>query len=183
MRDVSRANLIVARHAPVEEQWRGRCYGVTDAGVSTPHREAASRVIDSLGAAPERVWSSQLERCRGLAAEVALRLGVPHGIDPRVAELDHGIFEGRAWDEIHRSEPEVLARWGERWLDEGPPGGESASALEARVRAWEAELDPAERHLLLAHAGVVRALRVIRAGTSWAEAMDTRVPHLEPHAS
>ena len=99
-------------------------------------------------------------------------------VDVRLRELDHGTFERRAWDEIHGCEPEALKRWGASWQSEGPPQGESATALESRVRAWLAELDGAQRHLLVGHAGAMRALLVVAQGLDWPTAMSSEIPHL-----
>lgn len=174
------AVILAARHAAVVEEWRGRCYGRTDVTVDVTDEEAARLVMDGLSGAFEAVWSSPLARCHGPARLVADALGLEHRVDVRLRELDHGSFEGRTWDEIHASEPAALARWGERWIEEGPPGGESARDLERRVAAWADELGPGTRHLLIAHAGPVRALRVRRAGITWEEAMGLPVPHLTP---
>lgn len=63
------------------------------------------------------------------------------------------------------------------WERVGPPGGESAGDLERRVSAWCTGLTQGV-HLLVAHAGVVRALRVIVNRTRWAHAMTQAVPHM-----
>ena len=165
----------------------GRCYGATDVGTVLSHGEAARVALASLTALEEGnlafdvVWSSDLSRCRGLAEALVPQLTGPLEVrvDERLRELDHGTFEGRAWDEIHASEPAALERWGTSWQSEGPPQGESAEALERRVRNWIAELDGAKRHLLLGHAGVMRAVLVVCQGLDWGTAMAAKVDHLE----
>lgn len=180
----------------------GRCYGATDVETVLSHGEAARLALSSLVALEGRtlafdaLWSSDLVRCRGLGEALAPSLapslapGVDHRpdcglsgslevrVDVRLRELDHGTFERRAWDEIHGSEPQALKRWGASWQSEGPPQGESATALESRVRDWHAELDDAQRHLLVGHAGVMRALLVVSQGLDWPAAMSTEIPHL-----
>ncbi|MEM9381747.1 MAG: histidine phosphatase family protein [Planctomycetota bacterium] len=175
--------LVAVRHAEVTARWSGRCYGAIDVEVQPGAAEAAALVLPLLERAPSQLWTSPLERCRSLAEELAAELDVPLTIDDSLTEVDHGAFEGRAWDDIHAEQPAELARWGEHWRDEGPPGGESARALEARIRAWHDRLsNPPARHLLVAHAGAVRALRVVREGLEWEAAMASRVPHLIPLA-
>lgn len=176
----STPSIVVARHAPVTERWRGVCYGAIDVEVTLSHDESARVVIESLEHEVHRVWSSPLDRCAGPAAAIASRLGAPHRVDASLIELDHGEFEGRAWDEIHATDEAALARWGERWLDEGPPGGESARDVERRVRSWHDGLQRDRTQLLVAHAGVVRALRVVRGVDEWADAIRAPVAHLEP---
>lgn len=90
-----------------------------------------------------------------------------------------GVFSGRTWTALETEAPIELDRWMTHWKQEGPPGGEGAEAVERRVRAWLAERTEAADELLLAHAGVVRALHVIVRQSPWDQAMQTPVPHLE----
>ncbi|UJR78631.1 histidine phosphatase family protein [Sandaracinus amylolyticus] len=166
------SSLVVIRHAKTHAP--GRCVGRTDVDVETPHEEAGRVILGHVAEHPVRVvWSSSLSRCAAPAALVARALRVPHRIDARLFEIDHGAFEGRAWDEI---EPLALARWMRAWEHEGAPGGESARDVEARVRTWWGELD--HDALLVAHAGVARALRVIVDGIAWPDAMSLAITHL-----
>lgn len=164
----------------------GRCYGVTDVETEISHGDAAERALTSLCCledghlAFDAVWSSDLSRCLGLAEALKPGLvGAPNVcVEPRLRELDHGSFEGRLWDEIHATEPAALERWGARWQSEGPPRGESAEALERRVQGWFEALDGSKRHLLVGHAGAMRAALVLCQGLNWPEAMSVQVPHL-----
>lgn len=175
------AMLITIRHAPTVAD--GLCVGQHDVATELPHDDAAERMRLALDARPreradvDRVWSSTLSRCREPAARLARALGVPHTIDPRLLELDYGIWEGRAWDTIAREDGAHMNAWMNAWQSAAPPGGESVPTLEARVRAWWEERSGTP--VLIAHAGVVRALRVVARGMTWADAMRAPVPHLE----
>lgn len=186
------ARLWVVRHAPTRAA--GRCIGATEVDTEVSHEDAAHRILEALhqaGASPRTVWSSPLSRCAGPAGLVAEILGVPRSIDVRLIEIAHGAFEGRAWVDLERAAPEAMARWMERWEHEGPPGGESARDVQARVEAWLNELRAgavsadagSEDVLLVAHAGVARALDVLASGVSWADAMARPVAHLAVHAA
>ena len=175
-------SLIALRHAPTEVD--GLCVGRHDVPTELTHDDAAERMRRALDTLPgvevttiDRVWSSPLSRCREPAARLARALGVSHTIDPRLLELDYGVWEGRAWDTIAREDGARMHAWMDTWQTAAPPGGESVATLEARVRAWWESLDGTQ--VLVAHAGVVRALRVVARGLTWAEAMRTPVPHLE----
>lgn len=89
-----------------------------------------------------------------------------------------GAWEGRTWNEIAASETEQYQTWLDHWLTQAPPGGETPSQLLARVEAWWKQLPPGE-HLLVSHAGVTRALRVLLRGSAWIDAMVEAVPHLD----
>jgi broad specificity phosphatase PhoE len=124
------------------------------------------------------VWTSPIERCRGLAARIAGELDLPLRVDDRLKEISLGDWQLRSWDEIAASEPNRYRAWLENWLTQAPPGGELASELLGRVRGWWSHL-PAGQHLLISHAGVNRALRVLLGGQSWTRAMSMTVPHLQ----
>jgi len=98
----------------------------------------------------DRVLSSPSFRC----LELAKLLGEP-SFEPRLREMHFGEWEGRRWSEIPSAE---INPWMADFVSVAPPGGESARDLSARVEEVLAELDrSAERWLLIAHAGVLRA--------------------------
>ena len=142
---------------------------------------AADQVLAALG--PDRprfdvVWASPLNRCALPAREIAKRLGGELKIDERLAEIDFGRWDGRTWNEIERDEPALHADWMRDWLTRPPPEGESIPTFEARVAAWAGELDASRHHLLIAHAGVMRALQVLERRVSWIDAMALVLPPL-----
>jgi len=166
------SRLWVLRHAPVTTV--GLCYGRFD----PPRRSVLMGGPDGLELPPvDRIWSSPSPRCAELAAELHERDGLPVHLDERLYELDFGRWEGIPWASIPEQE---LEAWGEHWRTCAPPDGETLPELEARVRAWHAELAPEDRHLLVAHAGVVRCLWVQLEGLDWPRALDRPVPHLTP---
>lgn len=138
---------------------------------------AAARQALAPDEAPVSVWSSSLTRCAEPARRLALAGGLPHRLDARLLELSYGVWEGRSWEALEREDGARLSAWMAAWREAAPPDGESVMELESRVRAWWSELSDGT-HLLVAHAGVVRALRVIVADESWENAMATPVPHL-----
>ncbi|WP_437974337.1 histidine phosphatase family protein [Sorangium sp. So ce295] len=186
--------LIAFRHAPVALS--GVCYGRLDVAAALPPEAAAAaieRALHELCVRPGVVFSSPLSRCALPAAELAARLGVPRAIDDRLLEISYGAWEGRAFADIERDDPAAYAAWLDGWERVGPPGGESALDVESRVRSFWREIgaprgvdgvdgvDVASRArppLLVAHAGVLRALRVVARGASWLAAMSAPVPHL-----
>ncbi|CAN97079.1 MULTISPECIES: histidine phosphatase family protein [Sorangium] len=186
--------LVAFRHAPVALS--GVCYGRLDVAAELPPEAAAAaieRALRELRVRPGVVFSSPLSRCALPAAELAARLGAPHAVDERLLEISYGAWEGRAFTDIERDDPAAYAAWLRDWERVGPPGGESAIEVESRVRSFWRELgaqrrvdgvdvaDVASRarpHLLVAHAGVLRALRVVARGASWPAAMSAPVPHL-----
>jgi alpha-ribazole phosphatase len=169
--------VLAVRHAPTLSA--GLCVGSAEISCAVSVDDAAARVLPSLGAPCfTGVWTSPIERCKGLAARIAGALDLPLRIDDRLKEIFLGDWQLRSWAEIEGAEPERYSSWLKNWLTQAPPGGELASELLGRVGGWWNQL-PAGQHLLISHAGVNRALRVLVGGQSWAEAMSMMVPHLQ----
>jgi broad specificity phosphatase PhoE len=118
--------LFLARHGRTAANASGLLLGHADAELDDVGRAQAA-ALGSIVAAPARVISSPLTRCR----ETAAAFGVPVEIDERWIELDYG-----EWDEqpLTVIPAEVWARW-RADLDLRPPGGETLRELGARVRA------------------------------------------------
>jgi alpha-ribazole phosphatase len=112
---------------------------------------------------------------------------VRHVVDERLHEIDFGAWEGRTWSDIERHDDVRFQRWMAFWKSEKPTGGESVSELEARVTGWLSEralegtsgasTDRTDL-VLIGHAGVIRALRVLCEGLDWDTAMSMATPHV-----
>lgn len=139
--------LHLIRHPePVIEP--GICYGRLDI-LAKNAGEAAERLRSGLP--PDiPVWSSPLRRCR----ELAELLHPAPRLDLRLAEMDFGLWEGRPWDSIPRSE---LDAWAADIAGYAPPGGESPCQVQRRVLEFVSELSVPEA-VLVTHAGVIRLL-------------------------
>lgn len=158
----------------------GICYGRTAVAVALDAAVAARRVVESLaGDAPDVIWSSPSERCLEPARRLGAYYQVPLCVDEGVLELDFGRWEGRSWAAIEAEEPRELAAWMQAWQGVAPPGGESVRELERRVREWWQGLESRTHHLLMAHAGVIRALHVIAGGEDWTSAMRREIAPLQ----
>jgi alpha-ribazole phosphatase len=171
------SEVFAIRHAPT--LGHGACVGDADVPSVMSAEEAATRMTALVaGRSFAGVWSSPLSRCLAPARRLAGQLGLPLRADQRLREISLGIWQGKSWCAIEASDPARLRGWVSSWIDTAPPGGESALDLLARVRSWWREL-PTGRHLLVAHAGVIRGLRVLVHGEPWPEAMLAPIPHLQ----
>ncbi len=171
--------LIAARHAPARLQ--GVCYGQSEIPTALDPETAAQTIFCTLpaGIAIHEVWTTSFTRCLYPARILARTLAAQLRVDERVRELDFGHWEGQPWDLIQQQSPDLLQTWSDDWYVTFPPGGESAAGLEQRMGAWWKELDRKRNHLLVAHAGAIRAMRVIALGRSWERAMQTPVEYLQ----
>ena len=149
MSDGLRVHLV--RH-PKPAVADGVCYGQTDLALAAAVTVAADRLRPLLPI-HYQLHSSPLRRCRELAATLSNN----YRIDPRLKEIDFGDWEGRRWDDIPRAD---LDAWAAAPFDHAPPGGESATAMAARVVAFAADLPPApdREWVLVSHQGPLRVL-------------------------
>lgn len=169
--------LVAVRHAPIAVA--GLCYGRTDVEAALPAPDAARTIAERLPRLPGAIWTSPSSRCLTPAIHLGQMIGVSVTSDDRLQELDFGRWDGRPWWEIEEREGSALAAWMADWVVGRPPSGESLADLERRVRAWMGER-PQIPTLVLTHAGVIRALRVILEDVPWPLALSADVPHLEP---
>jgi alpha-ribazole phosphatase len=158
----------------------GLCYGASDVGVGEAE---LTRTHASLRAAGLPgildVYASPLQRCALLARRLQ-----PHGVrlDARLAEMDFGSWELRAWDAIARHEVDA---WAADLLHYRPGGAECVLDVARRVAAFVDDLRQAghAEALLVCHAGTIRLLSAMRAGLPLEQAAlnAARTPHRIAH--
>jgi broad specificity phosphatase PhoE len=106
--------------------------------------------------------SSPLSRARETIEILRSGLDLPrdgYAIEPRLAELSFGRWEGLTYAEVRALDSAVLAvRERDKW-NFTTPDGESYAQLLARVRAWHASVKG--DIIVAAHGGVARALMVL----------------------
>ncbi len=115
--------VFLVRHA--EPAVTGVVLGRSDPPLSEAGRITAARLHLSVAIA----YTSPLRR----ACETAAQLGVPMTILDDLAEISYGEWDGRTWQEIEQSHPELAARKHRDWRGVTPSGGEEWSAFATRV--------------------------------------------------
>ncbi len=107
----------------------------------------------------ELIWSSPLRRALQTAEIIAQRLNVPIATDPRLKELDAGVFQGRLRRDLETLFPEEYARWLAGDLDFVIPEGESRRQLMTRGAAVLREIaaGPQQHVVVVAHGGLLTA--------------------------
>ncbi|MET0271187.1 MAG: histidine phosphatase family protein [Sphingomonas sp.] len=111
-------------------------------------RAAMLHAVDGAGAA-----------CAPTAAarETAAAMGVNAAVEPRLADIDHGVWAGLSFDQAAARDGAALAAWLAA-PQAGAPGGESLAAVVARVTPWlDAASERNGRLLAITHPMVVRA--------------------------
>ena len=80
-------------------------------------------------------------------------------IHPGLVDIDFGEWEGRRFDELERSDPELYRSWMTQPTRTRFPGGENFGELQARVLAAVGEIRrETASAALVAHAGVNRVI-------------------------
>ena len=155
--------LILVRHGQTPANAAGLLLGRADQPLTQLGQRQAVAAASAVSS-PARVLSSPLARATATAGAI----GQPVQVDERWIELDYGVFDQAAWDDVPR---EVWDRWRSD-PDFAPPGGESVTALGGRVRS-ACEALAAEA----AHADVVVVSHVspIKAAVAWALGVDELV--------
>lgn len=148
------------RHGEPEEAVRGRCCGRFDAGLSAAGGRQIERVAELLSSEPlTAIYTSPCRRAAAGAEIIARKHAARVAIEPDLREIDFGDFEGRTYDDIAHSYPDLYRLWMERPTEMQFPNGESFAAMRRRVTAALAGLR--ERHrgetvALVTHGGVIR---------------------------
>jgi probable phosphoglycerate mutase len=153
--------LFCVRHGETEFNLAGRIQGQLDSELSPLGRRQMHAVADVLGAGPcDAVISSPLKRALDSARLIAERLRLEVRVDPRLMELNAGVFQGHCWPEIDQKFPDEAARWRSRDPDYRiAGGGESRRDLMLRAcAAFQAIRESGYRTaILVAHGGSIAA--------------------------
>jgi len=152
----------------------GVCYGRSDLAVDPALQAAALPALRERLPAGSPLFSSPLQRCAQLAREL-MPPGAPIVFDARLAELDFGAWEMRAWADIPRAE---IDAWAGDTAHYRPGGGESVAAMALRVAAFYDALvaRALPEATIVCHAGTIRLL------VARARGMDAHTTALEAAA-
>jgi len=164
--------LYLVRH-PQPDVAPGLCYGASDVPVADAElaRVYATLAAQGLpGGLP--VVSSPLLRCALLAERLA-----PGRVtyDARLAEMDFGAWELRAWSDIPRADVDA---WTADLLHYRPGGAENVLDVARRVHAFRIELRMPHA-LVVCHAGTIRLLMALHGGAPLEQAalQAAQTPH------
>jgi alpha-ribazole phosphatase len=108
----------------------------------------------------DRIVTSPLQRCRKFAEGLAAETSLPLTVEPRLAELHFGEWEGLGFEELCVSAPLALRRFVADPFRHPPPGAESLPGFRQRTLAALADLarHAGGRVLAVTHGGVIRML-------------------------
>jgi len=153
------SRLILIRHCEPQEDARGLCYGRLDIGLSPAGREHAARLgVRVAKHSYDAVYASPRARAVDTAVPIAAERELEPVVDDELREIDFGELEGRSYDEIAQTDPELYRTWMETPTQVRFPGGESFADVKRRaLTAFERIRVRHESAVVVTHGGVVRA--------------------------
>ena len=164
----SRPVVFYFRHGETDWNVTGRLQGRHDVPLNARGRAQATHcgeilrelfMRDGRNVAERDFVSSPLGRARTTMELARAPLGLPadgYKIEPRLAEIAFGEWEGFTIAQLHSRDPQrIAAREHDKWHFV-PPGGESYEAVSARMREWYEGL--ARDTVAVAHGGTARGL-------------------------
>lgn len=142
--------LLLIRHGETAWNHDNRPQGVSDVPLNEVGRQQARLTARALAGEPlVGVYSSDLARARETAAAIAEIHQLPVQTDPRLREMDQGVFEGAPIEQVREQYGEWLQTWLLDPANVRMPGGETLGEVQAR--AWAA----IEAIQAVHHSGVV----------------------------
>jgi broad specificity phosphatase PhoE len=153
-------NLYLVRHGETTFNKSHRIQGQLDSELSALGRRQCEAVAEALGGVPcDAVISSPLRRAQETAQYLADKLKLELSFEPRLMEINAGIFQGHSWHELDEKFPQEAARWKSHDPDYQIPGGESRRQLMIRTGdAFRAIREAGYAHVIVvAHGGSLSA--------------------------
>jgi len=162
--------IFLIRHGQTVWNSLGKLQGQKDSPLTTKGIAQAGAVGSLLAetlaleaSAKPKIVASPLGRAWQTAVVVADNLGVDPSeiaLEPRIAEISFGDWQGHREAELAREFPELWAeREADKWNFVVPGGGESYAMVATRLQAWMAELDAGAPLVAVSHGLAGRILR------------------------
>ena len=158
-----KTRIYLIRHAEAEGNLYRRSQGQYNSNVTSLGRRQIAALAERFRDVPlDALWSSDLYRTQSTAS--AIRKYHPElelHLEPRLREIDVGVWEDMPWGNISRDYPEQMEYFSHdpgRW---SVPGGEPYTDVQARMRAVVLELAeryPGGRVAAVSHGLAIRSL-------------------------
>ncbi len=164
-------HLYLVRHG--ETDWNVACryQGQSDIPLNRAGIQQARKIAGRLSKEKiNAVYSSDLNRARETAEQIAKPHKLKVTSDARLRELSFGDWEGLTYPEIQAKAPDELALWQSDSTQYAPPRGETLSQLTARVLSAFNELQALHGEqtvVIISHGGPLQILLCHALGVSF----------------
>ena len=167
------ADLVLVRHARVDDRYRGVCYGRSDVPLGDEGRADSLRIAAEIARWPvARLVSSGAARAGYLADRIAERIGLAVEVEPALLERDFGAWELRTWDDIYGEVGDAMHGLIHEPATYRPAGGETTDELRDRALAWYRGLPRGGLVVAVTHGGPIAAIRGTLRGKAPADWVD-----------
>ena len=153
--------LLLVRHGLTQWNEEKRYLGNTDIPLNKIGKQQAIALAHALREEHfDQIYSSNLQRALETAEVIKANREISLILDPRLRELNFGVFEGLTFSEAKRQYPDILSAWLDNY-DQPPDEGEPFSSLTERVGSFLDDLkmiNAPQTILIISHGGCLREI-------------------------
>lgn len=153
--------LLLVRHGLTQWNEEKRYLGNTDIPLNKIGKQQAIALAHALKEEHfDQIFSSDLQRAIETAALIKAKRKISLIPDPRLRELNFGVFEGLTFSEAKTQYPEMLSAWLDNY-DQPPDGGEPFFSLTERAGSFLGDLEmiaAPQTILIVSHGGCLREI-------------------------
>ena len=154
--------LYLVRHCQAEGNIYRRIHGVTDSLVTPLGRRQIAALAERFRDIPvDALYASNLRRTQETAGAILKYHDLPLRIEPRLHELDTGVWEDRPFGDVAHEDPQSLWRFNNDPAAWSVEGSEPYAALQRRMRETVGELVARHRGqtvVCVSHGMAIRSL-------------------------
>lgn len=127
--------IVLIRPGETDFDEQGRIKGTLDIPLNERGGLQVDRTADDLEDIHiERIYCSPCLSAEETAKRLSAELGIKVKTLDNLANLDHGLWQGKLISEVKQTQPKVYRRWQDSPETVCPPNGETVSAARDRVR-------------------------------------------------
>lgn len=160
--------LFLVRHGESEWNQLSRYAGQRDVPLSALGKQQALRLAGHLDAEViTAIYSGPLQRARDTAAAIGERKHLPVVLEPRLVEINHGLWEGLTMLQVGPRFPIEYVRWRTQPHRAKMPQGESLADVARRAKQVLADIlakHPEGKIILCSHDALLRVLLLTSLG-------------------
>jgi len=131
---MSKSQAVLIRPGCTDFDEQNRIQGTLDIPLNSQGQGQVARIADDLRNIPlKRIYAAPCEPARETAENLGAELGIPVKEIDGLVNLNQGLWQGMAVDDIRRKHPKVFKQWQESPETICPPEGEDISDAMTRV--------------------------------------------------
>lgn len=137
--------ILLIRSGATEYECQRRIQGTLDVPLSEDGRQQIEQVAEQLrGQSVEALYAGPCRATQQSAELLAKQLQVKTKTLDKLANLDHGLWQGMLIDDVKSKQPKVYKKWQEHPETVCPPNGETLQTARDRLQAVLAKI--AKKH-------------------------------------